>query len=113
MSNDPTEYPEDSYENMIKFSKEYDFDFPYVIDESQEIGKNYDAVCTPHFFGYNSKLELQYRGRIYELNNNVRPRVKLENSRNDLLISMIEISKTGKGPSSQLPSMGCSIKWRK
>ena len=113
MSNDPTEYPEDSFENMIKFSKNYDFDFPYVIDESQLVGKNYEAVCTPDFFGYNSNLELQYRGRIYELNNNVRPRVRLENSKNDLLESMIEISKTGKGPSSQIPSMGCSIKWRK
>jgi len=113
MSNDPDEYPEDSFENMIKFSEKYNFDFPYVFDESQEIGKNYDAVCTPDFFGYNSNLELQYRGRIYELDNSVRPRVRLENSRNELLESMIEISKTGKGPNSQHPSMGCSIKWRK
>jgi len=113
MSNDPTEYPEDSFENMALFSKKYDFDFPYVIDEDQSIAKKYDAVCTPDFFGFNSNLDLQYRGRIYELNNNVRPRVRLENSKNELLESMIEISKSGNGPKKQTPSMGCSIKWLK
>jgi len=113
MSNNSTEYPEDSFENMTLFSKKYDFDFPYVIDEDQSIGRKYDAVCTPDFFGFNSKLELQYRGRIYELNNNVRPSVRLENSKNELLESMIEISKSGVGPKNQTPSMGCSIKWFK
>ena len=80
MSNDPTEYKDDSFENMILFAKKYNFDFPYVIDQDQSIGKKYDAICTPDFFGFNSKLELQYRGRIYELNNSVRPRVRAENS---------------------------------
>ena len=113
MSNDPTDYPEDSFDNMIKFAEKYSFDFPYVLDEDQTIGKKYDAVCTPDFFGFNSNLELQYRGRIYELNNNVRPRVRADNSKNELLDSMIKISKTGKGPDTQNPSMGCSIKWFK
>ena len=113
MSNDPTDYPEDSFENMIKFSQKYNFDFPYVYDEVQSVGRKFNAVCTPDFFGYNSNLELQYRGRIYELNNNVRPRVRAENSENELLNAMIQISKTGNGPKSQKPSMGCSIKWSK
>ena len=113
MSNDPADYPEDSFENMINFSKKYNFDFPYVLDKDQSIGKKYDAVCTPDFFGFNSNLELQYRGRIYELNNNVRPRVRAENSKNELLDSMLDIAKTGKGPQTQYPSMGCSIKWSK
>ena len=64
MSNDTKNYPEDSFENMKLFSKKYNFSFPYLIDETQEIAKKYGAVCTPDFFGYNSKLELQYRGRM-------------------------------------------------
>ena len=68
-SNDVKNYPEDSFENMIKFSKEHNFNFPYLFDETQEIAKNFGAVCTPDFFGYNKNLELQYRGRFRELKN--------------------------------------------
>ena len=112
MSNDPTDYPEDSFENMIKFANKYNFGFPYIYDEDQSIGKKYDAVCTPDFFGYNKNLELQYRGRIYELNNEVRPRVRKENSKNELLNAMLQISESGEGPKDQVPSLGCSIKWK-
>ena len=111
-ANDAENYPEDSFENMIKFSKDNNFNFPYLNDETQSIAKAYDAVCTPDFFGYNKNLELQYRGRIYELNNDVRPRVRKENSQNDLLNAMIQISETGEGPKDQIPSLGCSIKWK-
>ena len=106
MSNDTKNYPEDSFENMKLFSKKYNFSFPYLIDETQEIAKKYGAVCTPDFFGYNRKLELQYRGRIGEL--------KIEASkkrRKDLKEAMQIISKTQKGPKEQIPSMGCNIKW--
>ena len=109
MSNDPNNYTEDSFQNMINFSKKYNFDFPYVVDEDQSIAKKYNAVCTPDFFGYNKNLELQYRGRIKEFNN-LKP---VEGSKNELLESMINIAKSGKGPSIQHPSMGCSIKWFK
>ena len=109
MSNDPINYPEDSFNNMILFAKKYNFDFPYVIDEDQVIAKKYGAVCTPDFFGYNGSLELQYRGRIREFNN-LKPAA---NSNNELLTSMLQIAKTGKGPEIQKPSMGCSIKWFK
>ena len=107
-SNDVKNYPEDSFENMIEFSKENKFKFPYLIDETQEIAKNYGAVCTPDFFGYNKNLELQYRGRIRELKD-LEP-VTTEDS--DLYKAMKQISETGKGPKNQIPSMGCNIKWK-
>ena len=109
MSNDIKNYPEDSFENMIKFSKKYNFSFPYLIDKSQEIAKAYGAVCTPDFFGYNKNLELQYRGRIRELKN-LKPVI---NGDSELRNAMQLIAKNGKGPIKQIPSMGCNIKWLK
>ena len=106
-SNDVKNYPEDSFENMIAFSKENNFSFPYLHDETQEVAKVYDAVCTPDFFGYNKDLELQYRGRIRELKE-LKP---VRSGKSDLYIAMKQISETGKGPESQIPSMGCNIKW--
>jgi len=106
-SNDVANYPEDSFENMIEFSKEYNFTFPYLFDETQNVAKSYNAVCTPDFFGFNSNLELQYRGRIRELKNLKPVRV----GESDLFNAMKQISETGKGPSEQIPSLGCSIKW--
>ena len=107
MSNDQKNYPEDSFENMIGFSKKYKFSFPYLVDETQKIAKTYGAVCTPDFFGYNANLELQYRGRIRELKD-LKP---VKNNDSDLIKAMRLIVKTGKGPENQIPSMGCSIKW--
>ena len=107
-ANDVENYPEDSFENMIKFSEINNFSFPYLHDETQEVAKLYNAVCTPDFFGYNSKLELQYRGRFRELKE-LKP---VKNGESDLMIAMQEILKTGKGPRNQIPSMGCNIKWK-
>ena len=107
MSNDTKDYPEDSFENMITFSKKHKFTFPYLIDETQDIAKKYGAVCTPDFFGYNNKLELQYRGRIRELKD-LKP---VSSSESDLLKAMRLIVKTGNGPKNQTTSMGCNIKW--
>ena len=109
MSNDPKVYEEDSFENMIQFAKDNEFNFPYVIDETQEIGNAYGAVCTPDFFGYNNNLELQYRGRIRELKN----LIPVEDGESELLKAMKMIAKTSNGPKEQFPSMGCSIKWFK
>ena len=109
MSNDAKNYPEDSFENMIKFAKENNFNtINYLIDKTQEIAKKYDAVCTPDFFGYNKNLELQYRGRLRELKN----LVPVRSGDSDLLKAMKQIAETGKGPESQTPSAGCSIKWK-
>jgi len=107
MSNDVKNYPEDSFENMITFSKLNNFSFPYLFDETQKTAKDYGAVCTPDFFGYNSNLELQYRGRIRELKN-LKPVIKGDS---DLITAMKLIVESGKGPKKQIPSMGCNIKW--
>ena len=109
MSNDTENYPEDSFDNMIKFAKNNKFNFPYLIDETQEIAKKYDAVCTPDFFGYNKNLELHYRGRIRELRD-LKP---IRSGESDLLKAMKLIAQTRKGPENQIPSMGCNIKWSK
>ena len=109
MSNDVKNYPEDSFENMISFSKSHDFSFPYIIDETQNVAKEYGAVCTPDFFGYNNNLELQYRGRIRELKD-LKP---VREGESDLKTAMKLVAETGKGPKNQIPSMGCNIKWFK
>ena len=110
MSNDTKNYPDDSFENMIKFAKENNFNtINYLIDETQEIAKNYNAVCTPDFFGYNKDLELQYRGRYRELKD-LKP---VLNGDSDLKLAMKMIVQTQKGPDEQIPSMGCNIKWFK
>ena len=108
-SNDVKNYPEDSFENMIAFSKENNFSFPYLHDETQEVAKVYDAVCTPDFFAYNGNLELQYRGRIKQLKD-LQP---IDTGESELFKALKLISKTGKGPKEQHPSMGCNIKWIK
>ena len=108
MSNDPEDYPEDSFENMKKISNDYNYPFPYLFDETQEVAKTYNAVCTPDFFGYNKSLKLQYRGRFDETG--MTPSKK--KSKRDLLEAMLQVAKTSKGPREQIPSMGCSIKWK-
>ena len=107
-ANDAENYPEDSFENMIKFSKKNQFNFPYLVDETQEVARAYDAVCTPDFFGYNKDLKLQYRGRLRELQN----LVPVRDGESDLNKAMKLIAKTEKGPDNQIPSAGCSIKWK-
>ena len=109
MSNDVKNYPEDSFENMKSFSKSHNFSFPYIIDDTQKVAKEYGAVCTPDFFGYNKNLELQYRGRIRELKD-LKPVTRGDS---DLSIAMKQIATSGMGPKKQIPSMGCNIKWLK
>lgn len=106
-SNDPADYPEDSFENMKKVAEALAFPFPYVFDETQEVAKAYGAVCTPDFFGYNAELKLQYRGRLDESRKEPVPGAKRE-----LFEAMKMIAETGQGPREQYPSVGCSIKWR-
>jgi len=108
MSNDPVEYPEDSFANMAKTAKEFAFPFPYVWDETQQVAKAYGAVCTPDFFGFNGQLALQYRGQLDASRKEAAP----TDVRRDLFEGMLQVAKTGQGPSQQIPSMGCSIKWR-
>ena len=107
MSNDTTDYPEDSFDNMKKVAAELNFPFPYLYDETQVVAKAYGAVCTPDFFGYNKDLKLQYRGRLDASRKDPEP-----DARRDLYEAMKQVAQTGQGPRDQIPSMGCSIKWK-
>jgi peroxiredoxin len=106
-SNDPADYPEDSFENMKTLAERMRFPFPYLWDETQEVAKAYGAVCTPDFFGYNGKLELQYRGRLDDSG-----RSPKADAPRELFDAMVQVARTGHGPAAQTPSIGCSIKWR-
>jgi peroxiredoxin len=107
MPNDIETYPEDSFDNMKAFAARHGFSFPYVIDKTQEVARVYDAQCTPDFFGFNAKDQLQYRGRLDASRVTTVP-----NARRDLFEAMKQVAETGLGPEEQIPSMGCSIKWR-
>jgi peroxiredoxin len=108
MPNDTETYPEDSFEHMKVFAHQHRFTFPYAIDDTQATARAYGAVCTPDFFGFNSALELQYRGRLDSAGRNPLP----PDGRHELLEAMRQIANTGHGPHDQVPSIGCSIKWR-
>jgi peroxiredoxin len=107
MANDTENYPEDSFDNMKDFAAKHGFAFPYLIDETQEVARAYDAICTPDFFGFNRDLELQYRGRLDESKTTL-----VEAAPRELYDAMVLVAETGKGPREQNASMGCSIKWR-
>ena len=107
MSNDPADYPEDSFDSMRRVALEFGYPFPYLFDESQDVARAYGAVCTPDFFGYNAGLELQYRGRL-----DASRKEAAADVRRDLFDAMRAVAQTGRGPAEQSPSMGCSIKWR-
>jgi peroxiredoxin len=107
MPNDLSAYDEDSFDNMKQAAAEFGFPFPYVLDETQEVARAWGAVCTPEFFGFNAKLELQYRGRLDASGRNAVP-----GARRELFEAMLAIARTGKGPAGQTPGMGCSIKWK-
>jgi peroxiredoxin len=106
-SNDPMDYPEDSFENMKAIAARLHFPFPYLFDETQDVAKAYGAVCTPDFFGYNAKLQLQYRGRLDDSGRSPKPDAPRE-----LFDAMVQVARTGKGPEKQTASIGCSIKWK-
>lgn len=108
MSNDPLQYPEDGFENMRAVALQFNFPFPYLLDETQQVAHAYGAVCTPDFFGYNSELRLQYRGRLDASG----MQTAAPDARRELFEAMRRVAETGQGPSEQLPGVGCSIKWR-
>ncbi len=108
MSNDAVAYPEDSVDNMRAFAARHGFTFPYLVDETQDVARAYGAVCTPDFFGYDSGLGLQYRGRLDSSRKEAGP----ADARRELFEAMRQVAETGRGPTEQVPSMGCSIKWK-
>jgi peroxiredoxin len=106
-SNDAEKYPDDSFENMKKIASEKEYPFPYLVDEDQSVAKAFGAVCTPDFFVYDKQRKLQYRGRLDD--NWKEPekvqKQELKQAINDLLAGeSIRFQ--------QVPSMGCSIKWK-
>ena len=107
MSNDPADYAEDSFDNMKLIAQQYSYPFPYVWDETQQVAREYGAVCTPDFFGFNANLELQYRGRLDASRKEAVP-----DAPRDLFNAMLQVAKTGQGPREQIASIGCSIKWK-
>ncbi len=107
-SNDAASYPEDSFANMREFAKRRDFPFPYLHDESQDIARAYGAVCTPDFFGFDRDLKLKYRGRLDEGHTTPPP----PGARRELVEAMRAIAANGATPADQVPSIGCSIKWK-
>jgi len=108
MSNDPADYPEDSFENMRRVAAEFGFPFPYAFDETQDVARAYGAVCTPEFFGFNANLELQYHGRLDESKT-----APIPDARRELFDAMVGIARTGQGPAEQTTAIGCSIKWKR
>lgn len=106
-ANDARNYPDDAPPKMAAFARAHGFGFPYLVDESQDVARAYGAECTPDFFGFNAGLGLQYRGRLDESGAR-----NLPDARQELVDAMIRIAATGKGPADQVPSMGCSIKWK-
>ena len=108
MPNDFQKYEDDNFDNMKSFAKKNNFNFPYLLDEKQDIAKKYRAVCTPDFFCFNKYRKLEYRGRITALKN-LKP---ITPYKNELIESITLIIKTNKGPDNQHPSIGCSIKWK-
>ena len=107
MSNDVVAYPADSFDNMKAFAAAHDIRFPYVIDESQEVARAYDAVCTPDFFGFDADLTLAYRGRL-----DAGGRSTDTTAKRELYDAMAQVARTGRAPLEQHPSIGCAIKWR-
>jgi hypothetical protein len=107
MPNDTETYREDSFDNMQAFAAKHGFTFPYVIDATQEVAKAYGAQCTPDFFGFNARDELQYRGRL-----DASRATLVANARRELFDAMRQVAETGRGPQEQTPSIGCSIKWK-
>ncbi|GAB5447875.1 thioredoxin family protein [Gymnodinialimonas sp.] len=106
-SNDPIAYPEDNFANMTRMAQTRGFPFPYLHDADQSAARAYNAVCTPDFFGFNAHSGLQYRGRLDASRMSPAPK----DAPRELFAAMARVAETGQGPTEQIPSIGCSIKW--
>lgn len=105
-SNDPSQCPEDAFPYMKSVASQYNYNFPYLLDDTQEVARQYGAVCTPDFFGFNACMELQYRGRLDSCGLESDPKAPRE-----LVEAMRQVALTGQGPQHQVPAKGCGIKW--
>ena len=107
-ANDATTHPEDGFDRMKEIAEAAGFSCPYLHDADQSVARAWGAACTPDFFGFNAELELQYRGRLDASRREAAP----PDARRDLVEAMRQVAETGQGPAEQVPSMGCSIKWK-
>lgn len=107
-SYDAKAYPADSFEAMQRSARAHAFPFAYLHDEDQLAARAYGAVCTPDFFGYGARRRLKYRGRLDEGRTSPPP----PGARRELLEAMRAIAAAGAAPPGQVPSIGCSIKWK-
>ena len=107
-ANDAAHYPHDSPAKMAEDAQAFNYPFPYLYDETQAVARAYGAECTPDFFGYNAKGELQYRGRLDASGRSPGD----PDARRELYEAMAQIAETGQGPQDQIASIGCSIKWK-
>jgi len=105
--NDAETYPEDSFDNMKLFAQKYKMNFPYLIDDTQTTARKYDAVCTPDIYVYNKERKLKYRGR---LDDSWKDESKITSKDLEKAIDILLDSKEINFD--QIPSMGCSIKWK-
>ena len=105
-SNDETNYPEDSFPNMVKRAKERGFNFHYLRDETQEVARQYGGICTPHVFAFDQNRVLQYKGRIDD--SRYPEQVKVH----DLRIALDVILAGEKPTVNETRPFGCSIKWK-
>jgi len=108
MSNDVKNYPDDSFENMQKLAAAKALPFPYVIDETQDVARAYDAQCTPEFYGFDAGLKLAYHGRLDAAGRNALP----PGGTRELVEAMKAVAEGKSAPAEQQASIGCSIKWK-
>lgn len=107
-SNDVANYPDDSPEKMVEMVSEYNFEFPYLFDETQDVAHAYQAACTPDLYLFDAEHKLYYRGQF----DSARPHNEEEVTGKDLEMAMVNLI-SGKQPSeNQVPSLGCNVKWR-
>lgn len=107
-SNDVVNYPQDGPELMSRQAKEVAYTFPYLYDQSQEIAKAYDAVCTPDFFLFDQDLKCVYRGQL----DDSRPKNNVPVTGKDLRSALDAVLSGETVSEKQIPSVGCNIKWK-
>ena len=106
-SNDPEQNDADKPEAIKQWAENKQHPFPWLIDDTQEVARKFDAVCTPDIFVYDSNFQLFYHGRIDD-----RPKDASAAKKHDLQTALSNLLKGSQPPADQIPSMGCSIKWK-
>lgn len=107
-SNDVSNYPADSPEQMVAEAEARGYVFPYLYDETQEVAKSYHAACTPDFFLFDAGKKLAYRGQL----DSSRPDSGIPVTGEDLRAALDAVLSGNAPAENQTPSLGCNIKWK-